>query len=358
VSARAAADPAAVTVRSSIAAPPDWDARTVDVAGGHVLQGTAWATQRAEQGWTPRFVTFDDGRAALVVTHAQPPLPGFVAYAPRGPVSAGDPPVHVAQRAVALATWLGAEGATILAVDPELDADPAYDAAMAAAGFTQTEELQPSRHRLVLRWEPGDSAESVLGRVSKQTRQRIRAATTAGTRAVEDPTGEHLEAFGRLADATAERKGFDFATSRGFDEWWRLVLAAGQARFWVATNEDELLGGLLVYRQAGHLATAFSADRADLRRELPGTMHLLRWTAIEASVAAGYPSIDLGGVDVRGARHKPEAGDAAYGLYEHKTSFGAEWVESAAAHEIVLRPLVYRAGLVARACRRRLRGRR
>jgi hypothetical protein len=45
------------------------------------------------------------------------------------------------------------------------------------------------------------------------------------------------------------------------------------------------------------------------------------------------PSIDLGGVDVRGARHKPEKGEPTYGLWEHKASFGAEWVESAPAHE-------------------------
>jgi lipid II:glycine glycyltransferase (peptidoglycan interpeptide bridge formation enzyme) len=89
-------------------------------------------------------------------------------------------------------------------------------------------------------------------------------------------------------------------------------------------------------------------------------MHLLRWQVIRAALDSGYPSIDLGGVDVRGARHKPEKGEPTYGLWEHKASFGAEWVESAPAHEIVFRPGLYRAGLAAREARRvlrRLRGR-
>lgn len=336
---------------------PGWDERAVETPGGHVLQGTAWAAHRAGLGWTSHFVTFEDERVALVIGHRRPPLPGFVAYAPRGPVAAGDPVERVVARVAALGAWARSEGATILAVDPELDAHPAYDAQLATAGFAPAEEIQPSRHRMVLRFEPGDDEESVRERFSKATRQRIRAAEEGGVVIAEDPAGEHLDALGEFMDATAERKGFGFSAERGFLAWWRRVLDARQARFWVARHDDRVLGGLLAYRQAGHLATAFSADRADLRRELPGTMHLLRWTAIREAVAAGHRSIDLGGVDVRGARRMPEKGDPNHGLYEHKASFGAEWTESAGAHEIVIRPLVYRAGLAAGAVRRLVRRR-
>ncbi len=352
------ARPIEIRVRDVRTEPPgDWDARTVDPPGGHVLQGEAWAAHRSAQGWKPYFVTFDDDRAALVLTHRQPPLPGFVAYAPRGPIGAGDSLERVAARASGLAAWLRELGATILAVDPELDADPAYDAALAGAGFHPTEELQPSRHRLVLPLPAGEGQDEILARISKQTRQRIRAAEKAGTTIADDTDGEHLEAFGQLVDATAERKRFDFATDRGFLDWWRRVVGSGRGRFWVAHDGDRLLGGLLAYRQAGHIATAFSADRADLRRELPGTMHLLRWHAIREAIEGGCPSIDLGGVDVKGFRRRPEKGDPGYGLYEHKTSFGAAWVESTSAHEIALRPWVYRTGWVAGRARRLIRGR-
>ena len=344
-------------LREMLGAPPaGWDAVTVDPPGGHVLQGTAWAAHRHRQGWRPRFVLFDDRRAALVLTRARPPLPGFLAYCPRGPIAAGDPPALVAARAEALAQRLRAEGATIFAVDPELDADPAYDAAMAAAGFRATEEIQPSRHRLVLDLPPGTDEAGLLAAMSKSARQRIHAAESGGTIVREDAAGERLAAFGAQMDATARRKRFNFGSDRGFVEWWQRVLGAGCARFLVAEHEGRLLGGLLVYLQGGHWATAFSADDATLRRDHPGSMHLLRWAAIRGALAAGVPFIDLGGVDVPGARRRPEPGEPAWGMLEHKLGFGARWVESAGAREIVLRPGIYRADLALRRLRRRALG--
>ena len=354
----AAPGPRSVAVRvTAREAPAGWDEAVIDAPGGNVLQGTAWAAHRRAEGWTPWFLTFEDDRRALVLTHPQPPLPGVVAYAPRGPVEAGDGVERTAARAVGLSAWARERGAIVLAVDPELPADPDYEAGLAAAGFRAIEEIQPSRHRIILAWAAGKSPDDVLARAAKATRQRMRKAESLGTTAVEDPAGAHLAAFAQLTDATASRKGFRFAHERTV-AWWRTVLATGRARFFVALHDGKLMGGLLVYRQGGHLATAYSADRADLRRELPGTMHLLRWTAIRAAIEAGHTSIDLGGVDVRGARSRPEPGDAQYGLYEHKVSFGAAWLESAGAHEIVLRPWVSRAKVAGGRARRAVRRRR
>lgn len=337
-------------------APADWDARAVDAPGGHVLQGRAWAQHRRTQGWKTDFCSFADGRAALLLTRRQPPLPGFVAYAPRGPVAAGDGAERVALRAAGLADWVRAQGGTILAVDPELDASPIYEQTLARFGFRPTEEIQPSRHRLVLRFPRAgtpDAEEQVYQGISKSSRQRIRSAEAAGLRVQEDPSGSRLADFAGLMDTTAKRRQFTFhAREGGFLDWWRRVLTAGQARFFVAAHEGQLVGGLLAYLQGGHYATAFSADRAELRERFPGAMHLLRWHVIREALRAGVPAIDLGGVDLRGARGRPREGDPGWGMYQHKASFGAEWVESAAAHEIVFRPLIYRTGLALRALRR------
>jgi lipid II:glycine glycyltransferase (peptidoglycan interpeptide bridge formation enzyme) len=336
--------------------PPDWDDQTVDPPGGHLLQGTAWAAHRQEQGWRPTFIRFDDDRAALLLTHARRPLPGFVAYAPRGPIIAGDPASAAAARAVALADWLRERGATILAVDPELDADAAFDAALADGGFRPTEEIQPSRHRVVLDLPPGIDDATLLAGMSKSTRQRIHAAEQGGTTVGEDRDGRSIDAFAGFMDATARRKRFNFGSERGFTRWWRRIVGSERARLLVAERDGRLLGGLLAYRQGGHWATAFSADDASLRREHQGTMHLLRWTVIRMARDDRAPSIDLGGVDVPGARRLPRPGEPQWGMYEHKIGFGARWVESAGAHEIVLRPTVYRADVMLRDLRRRVRG--
>ena len=57
--------------------------------------------------------------------------------------------------------------------------------------------------------------------------------------------------------------------------------------------------------------------------------------------------MDLGGVDVPGARRRPREGEPAYGMLQFKESFGARWVELTGAHERVVRPLHYAAGRVA-----------
>jgi len=325
-------------VISVTATPPaGWDALVVEAPGGHVVQGTASATHRAAQGWQPRFVTFDDGRGALVIVRERR-IRGATGYCPRGPVPAGDPPAQVAERAIALAKAMRAEGLVALAVDPEMDADEAFDRRLAAAGFHEIEEIQAGRHRLVVDLPGGTTEATLLAGCTKTARQRIRGAAAAGT-VVEATTDDaDLAAFGALLETTAERKAFWIGSPSALTAWWRRVLDAGQGLLLVARNEGRVAGGLFLYRQGGHLATAYSADDPALRDELKGTMHLVRWTAMTTALAEGAPLIDLGTVDVPGARREPVQGEATFGLYEHKRSLGAHWVESAAAHEIVLRP--------------------
>jgi hypothetical protein len=56
--------------------------------------------------------------------------------------------------------------------------------------------------------------------------------------------------------------------------------------------------------------------------------------------------MDLGGVDVGPDHREPGEGDPMAGLYEHKRSFGAMWVEMTGAHERVLSGWRYTAGRV------------
>jgi lipid II:glycine glycyltransferase (peptidoglycan interpeptide bridge formation enzyme) len=317
--------------------PAGWDRLVVDAPGGHVVQGTASAAHRAAQGWKPRFVTFDDGRGALVIVRERR-VRGATGYCPRGPISAGDAPELVAERAVALAAAMRAEGLVALAVDPELDADASYDRRLFAAGFREIEEIQAGRHRLVVDLPPGTTEVSLLAGTTKTARQRIRGAAAAGTVVAPSTDDADLAAFGALLETTAERKAFWIGSPSALTAWWRRVLDAGQGLLLVARNEGRVAGGLFLYRQGGHLATAYSADDPALRDELKGTMHLVRWTAMATALAEGAALIDLGTVDVPGARREPVQGEATFGLYEHKRSLGARWVESAAAHEIVLRP--------------------
>ena len=85
--------------------------------------------------------------------------------------------------------------------------------------------------------------------------------------------------------------------------------------------------------------------------------------AIQLAIREGCAEMDLGGVDVAGAREEPEPGGRMAGLYDHKRSFGASWMSLVGAHELVMDPRGYRVGRLAqrvailgRRARRRLGG--
>lgn len=356
----------------------DWDARTVHAAEGHVLQSLAWSEHRRTRGWRRRFLAVGEARV-LVLERPWPVLGGGSAYIPRGPVSpAAAASDDRARLLLGVSDHLASAGIDVVASDAEIPAaDAAYRARITAAGFQPIEEIQPSRHRMSLPLGEGVDEAAILSGVSKQTRQRIRRAEKDGLVTVRydrgsGPAGDRPEAFvtgrdeesepaltrfyGLLRD-TGERRGFGFAGPDEFVGWWCRALAAGHLVLLEARDGSpggEVLGGLLLYRHGARLSTAHSGDVATRRRDRPGTMHLLRWRAIQLALAEGRDEMDLGGVDVPGARRPPAAGEPMHGLYEHKRSFGAEWLELTGAHERVFRSWRYRTGRVASAVARRL----
>jgi lipid II:glycine glycyltransferase (peptidoglycan interpeptide bridge formation enzyme) len=341
------------------AAPVGWDDRVVHVPGGHVMQSAAWAAYRRSAGDRPCFVEFADGAGALALLRRSVGLPGVEAVIRRGPAHRREPVGAYAARCRGLAAWARARGARDLFLDPERPADAAYDAAMETAGFHVADELEPSIH--VMRLELGEASEeaSLWAGLSKSTRQRIRAAEAASTTVSEDVTGTRLADFLPLMRERADALGIPLREGTGFLAGWRALMAAGLARLLVADHDGQLVGGLLIYRQGGIHATAYSADAATLRHALPGTMHLLRWRAIRDAAGEGCEAIELGGVDLPGHREPPGPGEPNHGLYEHKRSFGARWQERSAARRIVLRPELARLATLRReAIDRALRWRR
>ncbi len=348
-----------------------WDADAVDAPGGHVLQSRAWAAHRAGQGWRPRYLALGDVRA-LALTRPWPLVGGGSAYIPRGPVGPGHAWLDdgsgtaIGETLAAAAAHLAGSGVDVVAADAEVAAgDAGYRAVVSSAGFRSIPEIQPSRHRLALALPADGDPATVLAGVAKATRQRIRRAERNGVLVLRhdarttdlagvQPALEAPEsAFRRFYDllhATGERLGFGLGGPSEFVAWWIRAHAAGHLVLLEAREGDAaggLLGGLLLYRHGLRLSTVHSADAAERRRDQPGTMHLLRWRAIELALAERRTEMDLGGVDVAGARRPPEPGEPTWGLYEHKRSFGAEWVALAGAQERVARPWRYAVGRAA-----------
>ena len=353
--------------------PADWDALAVDRPGGHVYQSRAWAQHRQSRGWRPLFVSAG-GLRILALTRPWPLLGGASAYLPRGPA----PVVGTDELGAALWTTtraLAGEGIDVVAVDPEVPAgDAAWRSWLRRAGYHSIDEIQPSRHRLTLPLAAGGAEDDVFTGIAKSTRQRIRKAEQGGIAVVRHdahaaepgaandgfvvPTGDSAVALDRFYDLlveTGERRDFSFGPRTEFVAWWVRALAAGHLVYLEARDgaaSGEFLAGLVLYRHGGRLSTVHSGDPARARETHPGALHLLRWRAIQLAMREGCLEMDLGGVDTPGARREPREGEPMHGLYQHKLSFGARWLELAGAHERVIRPSRYRVGrLLARARR-------
>jgi lipid II:glycine glycyltransferase (peptidoglycan interpeptide bridge formation enzyme) len=346
-----------------------WDERTVQVPGGHVYQSRAWAACRAASGWKPWFLVVSQ-QPVLVLTRPFPFVGGRSAYIPRGPIGdPGEAAAAIAARTVAIADWLAARRVAVVATDAEIPAARTGVAAgLARSGFRRIPEIQPSRHRISLEIADGADDGSLLRGVTKSTRQRIRKAEASGIvvyrhdtaglaapdlfaapdRQVEAVFGE----FATLLEGTGDRRGFRFGPRDVFIDWWRAGHEAGHVIHLEARDGGETLGGLLLYRHGDRLSTVHSADAPGVRDRHPGVMHLLRWRAIQLALREGRHEMDLGGVDSGPDHREPGEGHPMAGLYEHKRSFGAHWVEMIGAHERVLDPVRYAAGrLAARAAR-------
>lgn len=352
----------------------DWDTRTVDAPGGHVYQSRAWAAHRERSGWQPRFLVDEAGGRALALTRRWPLVNGGSAYAPRGPGPVDTDATGLAARLVAIADLLAADGIDVVAADPEVPAtETSFRTAIEAAGFHPIEEIQPSRHRISLPLGPAADETAVFEAIAKSTRQRIRGAERAeigvvrhdahadaggsgeGFLAPAEPGETALDRFYDLLLETGERRHFSFGPRPSFMAWWSAALAAGHLVYLEARAGDagdEPLAGLILYRHGGRLSTVHSGDHEAVRKTHPGALHLLRWRAIQLAIREGSSEMDLGGVDVAGARNEPQEGDPLYGLYQHKQSFGGQWLALTGAHERVFDPRGYQIGrLASRAAR-------
>jgi lipid II:glycine glycyltransferase (peptidoglycan interpeptide bridge formation enzyme) len=286
---------------------------------------------------------------------------------PKGPVPAGATAEAVADRLAAVAAWAREAGYDTILADAEIPATTGYRAALAARGFRSVDEVGPSRHRVAAPIPAGADHERLLAAIGTTTRQMIVAAERRGMRIVRHDAAAALEpgpgfeapavgppgdaataAFERfhgLLAATGERRGFTIGPRPAAMAWWHAALAAGFLAFLEARSADDAyLGAAIFYRNGERLSYAHSGDVVALRRAHPGASRLLLWRALQLAARERRTELDLGGVDVAGARSEPRPGDPMYGLLEFKRSFGGQWVELAGAHERVLHPARARAG--------------
>ncbi len=333
VSGRGVTDPVVIADEP----PADWDATAVDRPGGHVLQSVAWAEHRRASGWRPRFVTWREHRV-LALTRPWPVVGGSAR------TSRADRRRWPAARETGVVLWTVANAlprrGRRRASRRTRRSRPTTTATARSSrrrGSTPIEEIQPSRHKVVVDLAGADEA-AALANVAKSTRQRIRRAEKDRTRrrpprrasrgrrgrgvlrAAPSPPPTALDRFYDLLLATGERKHFTFGPREAFVGWWRRAHDAGHLVYLEARDGDPAPAGRP--RRAAAVPPWRAAVHGPLRGPrrpragaIPGTMHLLRWRAIQLAIREGRHEMDLGGVDVAGARRRPAEGEPMPGCW-------------------------------------------
>ena len=346
---------------------------TVDGLGGHVYQSRAWAEHRAASGWTPRFLVAGDGGRALALTRDWRLVGGGSAYLPRGPVAWARMRRRTAARLSAIGDALARDGIDVVAADPEVPApETAFRAAIEAAGFRADRgdpAVAPSRHAAARTRRRRDA---VFAGIAKSTRQRIRGAEAPSVAVVRHDarTGPDGVGEGSCADrgrrtppstasTTCSSTPASGAISRSARGRLRRVVESRARRRATSSISRRVPAGRPARRSPGSSSTGTAAGSRrstpptmrQPRTSHPGALHLLRWRAIQLAIREGCAEMDLGGVDVAGARGEPPRGrPAVRPVRAQARRSAAAWLELTGAHERVFaRALRARAALAGRA---------
>ncbi|MDP9319881.1 MAG: peptidoglycan bridge formation glycyltransferase FemA/FemB family protein [Chloroflexota bacterium] len=311
-------------------APEGWDAAAAHGLGGHVMQSSAWAAIREQQGWSAEFLR-PAGAHALVLWR---PLPGGMrfGYCPRGPVASA---AQLPEALVALAAHAKEiSGALVLKVDPERTAEEA-GIALREAGFVRGPDIQPVVATLVLSLDRDD--ESLLAGFEKDTRWSVRQPEKRGVEIYQGTTDEDLIAFYDLYALTGRRAGFITRTQAYYRMVWRTLIEAGLATLWLAEHDGQPVAGAMTWHCGDREVYQYGATN-DAGRKLYAAYGLL-WRCIVEAHARGARTFDFGGIPA----DPNDASDPMHGPYLFKKGFDGAVRHWVGAHDAVPRSLAYRA---------------
>lgn len=309
----------------------EWDALVGDWGGG-LLQSWAWGEFKSRSGWqAARALCLRDGQPVGAAQWLRRPVPllGWVAYVPRGPVTAPNQSAaayavvrHVAeeaQRAGAFALWVEPpwERSRGRELPPEFAATPDY--------------IQPPATGLVDLRPP---SEAVLAGFHSSMRRNIRLAFRRGLAVRVGRTEADWQAFYALLTETAERDGFGIHTWSYFGDLRDILEAAGTATLFVAEHAGQPVGGLLLTR-FGDTATYLFGASATRARDLR-VGHGLQWHAMCWAKEQGCSTYDLWGMP---ATNDPA--DNLAGVYRFKQGFSPRVINYASTSVAALDPRRY-----------------
>ncbi len=315
------------------------------------LQTAVWARIKQEQaGWRPTFWVWEEqgGPVAAALVLQRTLAPGLrVAYAPHGPVVAGEDPARWHAVLQDLQAWARRAGVMALKVDPPVPV------AFGEPGAADEEAFPPGlavQDRLrALGWVPSPEwvqfpntlwldlradEDTLLARMKQKTRYNVRLAFRRGVE-VTPLEPEDFPLLYAMYHETARRDGFPIRAQGYYLHLWNTLHQAGRLQAFVARVEGEPVAGLVLVHFGPTAWYLHGMSRNRYRNRMPN--HALQWTAIRWARARGCTRYDFWGAPFR---FTPE--DPMWGVYRFKRGFGGLVVRTLGPWDWPARPMLYR----------------
>jgi hypothetical protein len=165
--------------------------------------------------------------------------------------------------------------------------------------------------------------EEALLRGMQGAERKIRKAERESVEVSEAASLDDVRAYHALSRETADRirsrSTFTELPFGFFEEIWRRLVPAGQARIFLGRHHGELIAGSLFFVHGDtmlYYQGASTRDRAQTLRQAPAACF---WTAIRAAKAMGLARFDFGG-----CTPTADPTDPRYGVWEFKKKWGGE----------------------------------
>ncbi|MGH7277258.1 MAG: lipid II:glycine glycyltransferase FemX, partial [Candidatus Rokuibacteriota bacterium] len=151
---------------------------------------------------------------------------------------------------------------------------------------------------------------------------------------------EDLATFYRLLVNVARMKEYPIRAFSYYQSLFRRYREAGTLTLLRARRDDTILGGLLAVRLARRSFLLYTSVRSEEETLKHHVSPALYWEYIRRAKAQGCERADFG---PSGVHLTPLPSDSGYGVYRFKTAFGCGTETYAPFHDLVFRPMLYRA---------------
>jgi lipid II:glycine glycyltransferase (peptidoglycan interpeptide bridge formation enzyme) len=257
-----------------------------DPDGGNLLQGKEFMEQKAEEGWTIRYLMVDELAVAMMEKYVFPL--GKVWYAPKGPstTSVSDLDALLAE----LVPFARKTGVFSLKIEPELDHTTNMLPLVDTYGLERTNPIQYNFSTVYVDLSP--SLDDIMKSLPQKGRHAIRRAERDGVTVEQvEPTDENCQIMYQLLRGTADDSAFAIRPPGYYQRFYRRY--AGNGGLFFASYQGEVVAGAFAMVQGGK---SMYKDGASIRqRTAYGASHLLQWRVIEWAKAKGSRLHDLAG---------------------------------------------------------------